>query len=333
MKKRILMISPQGFSPVRAYRGEGAFLQLYRLDPEIEILFPSHDEAWKDLMVCDIVYCFRTFDGNTQKIAALALDMGKPVWFDLDDDVYHVRRSHPNYAGLNNPDLHNIVDWFIRNATCVTYSTLALKESVRFKRSKNTMILPNALDDYTLMTPTHKTGAHDSVHWRGGASHQEDLLFFVEDLGQIVRLTKGNVHFHGWDPWFLDLPEERRHAYIPDYLRYMLQFSGCFPGVAIVPLMDCPFNRAKSNIAALEAIWCGALPVVPDWPEWQFPSVSKYENPSDFERATLTALGWNPTELHRIWAENMDFIREKYVLSVTNQARVKIIEKLMEGAR
>src|SRR5208283_4341058 len=150
MKKRILMISPPGFSPVRAYRGEGVFLHLPKLDPEIEIIFPSHDEPWKDILSADIVYCFRTFDPKSQQVAAQALDMGKPIWFDLDDDVYRVRRSHPNYAGLSSQGLKNLVDWFLRTSAVVTVSTPALAESLKFKRSGDFTVIPNAIDNYTL---------------------------------------------------------------------------------------------------------------------------------------------------------------------------------------
>ena len=35
-----------------------------------------------------------------------------------------------------------------------------------------------------------------------------------------------------------------------------------------MPLEDNAFNRAKSDIAALEASVFGAVPIVPDWAEW-----------------------------------------------------------------
>jgi hypothetical protein len=36
----------------------------------------------------------------------------------------------------------------------------------------------------------------------------------------------------------------------------------------VVPLRDNAFNRAKSNIAQLEATFGGMLTVGPKWPEW-----------------------------------------------------------------
>jgi hypothetical protein len=47
------------------------------------------------------------------------------------------------------------------------------------------------------------------------------------------------------------------------------------PHFVVVPLQDNPFNRAKSNIAELEAQAAGAIAIVPDWEEWR--SVVRYK--------------------------------------------------------
>jgi hypothetical protein len=327
MKKRILMISPPGFSPVRAYRGEGAFLHLHRLDPEIEILFPRHDESWKDILGADIVYFFRSFEPKGQQVAQLALDMKKPIWFDLDDDVYHVRRSHPNYAGLSAPGLRNILDWFLRVATVVTVSTPALAESLKFKCHNGFTVIPNAIDDYTLKMLRPEPEPRGIVHWRGGSSHQEDLLLYADELKKI----KDCIFFHGWDPWFLEMDPLQSLPYIPDYYRYMSALQEAHPTVVIVPLQDCPFNRAKSNIAALEAIWAGAIPVVPDWPEWDIPGAVKYY-PGRLDMGGLARYVEKAMELpDKAAEEGRAWVLENRVLSVVNPLRAKIIQQLMEA--
>ena len=331
MKKRLLMVSPPGFSPVRAYRGEGAFLHLPKLDPEIEILFPRHDEPWKDLLSCDAVYCFRTFEEKYRRLGELAVDMGKPLWFDLDDDVFDIRRSHPNYAGLTSPEVQNCAKWFLAHSNVVSVSTkeLALVVADKMKRIGN-YVIPNAIDDYTIPPVEYETRDKVDLHWRGGSSHLEDLFFFHDELEEIIGETDGRLHFHGFDPWFLDIPESRVRRYIMDYRAYMNDLIDSEPWGVVVPLMDVPFNRCKSSIAALEGIWAGAVPVVPEWEEWEYPERFAYnENNLSFSEQALKVMALPPAEHKRLVKVYQDWMRQDRVLSVVNQQRVKILERLV----
>jgi hypothetical protein len=197
---------------------------------------------------------------------------------------------------------------------------------LRFKRHGAFTVIPNAIDDYTLSMPplVDPTG---TVHWRGGASHQEDLFFFRD----IFHDINPPVFYHGWDPWFLNVSPDHVFPYIPDYYRYMALLAESHPTAVIVPLMDCPFNRCKSNIAALEAIWAGAIPVVPDWPEWQFPGSVNYQF-ADLARSTNRALELTAGR-EVLNEQSKQWLLKNRVLSVVNPFRVKIIRELMEGGK
>ena len=269
--------------------------------------------------------------GNGRRIAELAVDMGKPVWFDMDDNVWAVRRSHPNYAGIRNPEFLKIVEWFVLNSTFITVSTEELKKTIKqFELTgplgTTTEVVPNALDDYTMAFRKPSDSIVPTAHWRGGSSHQEDLRHFEKGLSDIA----GMLYFHGFDPWWMGVNESHVFPYIPDYYRYMAHLRFKNPRAVVVPLMDCPFNRCKSNIAALEAIWAGSIPIVPGaWEEWDIPGAFAYTTQFDIAEITKQVLHLSSEAYRKNINQLQAWVLENRVLSVVNQQRVKILERLV----
>jgi hypothetical protein len=81
--------------------------------------------------------------------------------------------------------------------------------------------------------------------------------------------------FMGSNPWYLHksqvglLSEVQHIPWQPNTVAYVDALFDVRPHFVVVPLQDNPFNRAKSNIAELEAQAAGAIAIVPDWEEWK----------------------------------------------------------------
>jgi hypothetical protein len=136
--------------------------------------------------------------------------------------------------------------------------------------------------------------------------------------------------FLGYDPWYMRAGEEAKkrisfQPYNTDYFGFMGQFKRMKPWTHIVPLTDNPFNRAKSNISALEAIYAGAIPIVPDWEEWQIPGAMRYNSFESFGETVKTAMAIQPKAHIFLWDMCISWIRENRILSVTNQARIEAL--------
>jgi len=310
---RVLLLSPPGWAPVRYYRGEGAMLQLWRIDPSIEVVTPRYDEIWKDLIACDIVYCFRTFDDRCLSVAQKAKDLGKKIWFDLDDAVWALEPSHPSYAGYG-PKTLQIIEWFVQNSDKITVSTKEIKK----RMMSDCEVIPNALDFYTLKYEPINSRIENQLHWRGGASHAEDLYEFREEMGKHITV------YHGFNPpW-----HKRKHfPYVFDYFQYI---QDLFASCVVVPLIDNVFNRCKSNIAALEAIYAGAIPIVPAWEEWEFPERYAYSTKEEFSARIEEVLALSFEEYRAKVETYRKWVKENRSLEIMNKRRVEIVGELCQ---
>ncbi len=139
-------------------------------------------------------------------------------------------------------------------------------------------------------------------------------------------------YFQGYNPYFITerMPEHKAltntHIPIDTYFRHI--HSAIRPSLCIVPLWDSPFNKAKSNIAALEAAFAGAPALVPDWAEWKLPGSIRYSSVEDFEKKLDDALS-NPDVLKEKAKETWDYVSTHLMLKQVNQQRAAILRELL----
>lgn len=344
---KILFVSSNGQSPVRIYRGEGVLNRLRKLDPSVELVFPSPGrEMWVDLLSVDVVYFLRCTMQHHVELAMDALNMGVPIWYDLDDDMFSIPPSNPASEQMTK-DRKDRCAWFLVNSMVVTVSTKDLQQKVgkiRGTGEAGVVLVPNALDDYAFPDLLQWPGdrKRDVVLWRGGVTHQGDLLEFAGEFWKFFEQTPETVkvNFVGYQPFFLAggfrwldraVNFTNRMGFTPyqDYFAYMGYLRDVAqPATVCVPLVDDPFNRSKSNIALLEAIYAGAVPVVPDWEEWDYPEVSKYSGIEDFSRALLAGYGWSDGYRKKMWEKNIEHLKKNHLLSEVNKKRMQVLEAL-----
>jgi len=100
------------------------------------------------------------------------------------------------------------------------------------------------------------------------------------------------------------------------------------PTVLIVPLKDCEFNKAKSNIAWIEGVFSGGIALAPDWEEWKRPGCITYSSPDDFMNKLERILSGR-IDVARERKAGWDYIRTELNLSRVNRLRVKLIKDMM----
>ena len=352
---KILYISRYGQSPVRIYRGEGVLERLKKIDPSIDIVYPVK-EVWVDALKADVAYFLRCQNRAEMNVAMDCLSMGLPVWYDIDDDFFNIPRDNPASQGIAD-EQKAVVDWFLKNATAVSVTTNVLLDQVVKHRgnAEGVHLIPNALDDYAFpdIALSVEKFANDVkiISWRGGVTHQGDLLHYASEIWSLLANTQKNVKlcFMGYDPWYLvkglpwaDHPKTMDYGdrisalpYSPDYYSYMGYFKNVVkPWAHMVPLHDNQFNRAKSNIALLEAVWAGAIPVVPWMEGWDYPAVIPYfeeEGKETLSSALMRALSMTEEEKEICRVQNVQYLLKNHVLSVVNQKRIELLKGLVHA--
>lgn len=314
---------------------------------------------WATLKSSDVVFMQRPYLKAHATIFEMSRDCGKPVWLDFDDDLFKVPLSNKSFRSYNNIETHNNMTHMICKADVITVSTQELKQSIggilwniaktkaddpEFKLNQNKVIVaPNGYD--ADLFSHYRTGPFKKVQnklitWRGSDTHDKDLMCFTPQIkSAFSKHLDWRLNLVGSPFWYtvecLDNIEglQPNNIILSDpmdpiqYFKFLWMTS---PSLVFVPLWDCKFNRAKSNIAWIEGAHAGAVTLAPDWEEWQKPGVVTYKDTADFENK-LDQFMSGKFDNAKLYAESWDYINKNLTLDVINaNTREGILEKLFQ---
>ena len=210
--------------------------------------FTLHDA----IMFGDAVLMCRPFTAQQVEICKVIKGAGKALIIDFDDNYACLPSFNPNKKAFDGclPNLQAMM----KEADAVTVSSQALVDAVTAWGAKKAVLVKNAIDDsFKSMVP--KQERSKTLLWRGGPSHSGDLYAGRETFKRMNKTHE--IVFVGAVP---DFAYELRHKHVPtsDYAAYLVAMNNVAPEYVYVPLVDCPFNHAKSDCAASEAYLIGA---------------------------------------------------------------------------
>lgn len=192
-------------------------------------------------------------------IMALQESYNRPILAEYDDDIYSTHSGSPAFKNVqpgSNVELWG--DEQITKADGLIVSTDYLKK-VYQKKNNRISVIPNAIDFeiWDNLKKRKKRGKKIKIGWEGGAGHQMNLRLLKEPVKRILDEFP-NVEFHflygGYKPDYLD----HKRIIFEDYHKwksidkYPQALKNAGFDIAIAPLRDLPFNRAKSNLRYLE---------------------------------------------------------------------------------
>ena len=199
---------------------------------------------------------------------------GKFVVYEADDDVFTERETQRRVEldwtdGKSLEDLESERQerlWAMQQCDGVTVSTQRLATIVRQFTDKPVVVVPNAIDLrwFTAVVRGSKRQVEGlTVGWAGGRRHDRDVEAMAEAWGRIARRFP-DVTFvvQGHQPEVIreNVPAERIVSlpWLPPET-YPVGIRQVDIGCCAVA--DTPFNRAKSNIKAMEYAAAGAAVV------------------------------------------------------------------------
>ena len=288
----------------------------------ITVANPSLGVAWPDILQYDLVFCHRPCRGDDLTILKIAHNCGVPVWVDYDDWLFDIPGWNPNAGYYNDMGVQNIMAHCIASADLVSCTTFELYN--KFKQvNPNTVIIPNAYrsDLFPYRAKTLEPRQPIS-YWRGTNTHDADLLSVRDGFQQL----NGKTIFMGGSSWLLlsGMPKDSYHIMNSrDLFAFNRSIYDMRPKVMVFPLVDCFFNRCKSNIAYIEAMHAGALCVAPDMPEWKREGVITYipHDSNSFRDAVNHALEFLEQDHQTVL--NAAFQTMKETLDITNVNKIR----------
>ncbi len=218
----------------------------------------------------DVCIVQRTAFGDAavaQRFLADARRVGCLVIVDSDDAFGVLDPDHPQYA--QQAERASILDDVMREADEVWLSTddlLALHPLPTARVVRNTLDLPRWTRRRDVAAPTADEPLR--VLYMGTATHDGDFAMVEPSLDRLHESHPGQfeVHVVGIGkglpdkPW-MDVLARPQTAY-PQFVPWLVGL-GPFD-IGLSPLLDSPFNRAKSDIKCLDYLALGSFPVVSD---------------------------------------------------------------------
>lgn len=192
----------------------------------------------------------------------------KPIVLDFDDNVQATRPYNPGYRSFH-PNSPNM-SWNIKSLgvfDALTVSTENLKEYYSKYMDKDKIyVCPNSLDweerdavygmDFSQRDLFKKKEGEIRIGWAGSAAHWENLRHIERAVVEILREYPQTTFYY--TGLFGDLFQDadikpRVHQMGWSQLRNWAKFNREMNfDIALAPLADNMFNRAKSNLRILE---------------------------------------------------------------------------------
>jgi len=229
---------------------------------------PSVEELSKDAKWADLLYFSRN---DVPQYIAQAGGLGdfhtKPIVLDIDDNVQATRPYNPGYRSFH-PNSPNMA-WNIKSLgvfDAITVSTENLKEYYsQYTDADKIYVCPNSLDwerrDKSLAKKyTSELYKKDKdeirIGWSGSAAHWENLKHIEKPIADILKkYPKATFYYTGLfgdlfqDPEIKDRVKTVSWAGLKDWSDRNVEMN---LDIAVAPLADNMFNRAKSNLRILE---------------------------------------------------------------------------------
>jgi GT2 family glycosyltransferase/glycosyltransferase involved in cell wall biosynthesis len=181
-----------------------------------------------------------------------------PLLYDLDDDLLHIPREHPDAKQLR-PRARTVTR-MMKGASAVWVSTPALAEALKDQR-RDVRVVPNGLDERlwsALSQPVPPRQGPVRILIMGTATHDGDFALVERALDQVktvftehVAIDLIGVSTRGDLPAWVNRPSvtPNASASYPGFVNWITQQHW---DIGIAPLADTPFNRSKSAIKTLD---------------------------------------------------------------------------------
>ncbi len=312
----------------------GPLSALRRVRPSLSIKVAEWPIEWVSMAMADAILIQRPHRPDQLSIAMMAKKHGIPLWVEHDDNIFSLPADNPAFDTFMRPEVHQVVAKILRMADVVTFSTIALAERMgQFVKGK-AFLVPNALmTNMVGHIPDHEGKKRmDAVMWRGSITHQRDLDSHTLSMVELSKLfPEMSWIFQGLSPAnyrILELLPRSQRGQSLDPLDYFGVLSATRPKIMMVPLVDNEFNRSKSNIAYIEAIYAGAICVAPDMPEWQRPGCVTYTDQRDFVGKMSWAMSMPAEEQNALWRAGRQHVEQHMTIETANHIRSAAIDHL-----
>jgi glycosyltransferase involved in cell wall biosynthesis len=305
-------------------------------DPgDVKLVPPLSIKGIDDLDSVDLVVMQRVATPRQVALIDALQSRGIAVVVDVDDLLSDIERDNNSYAYWN-ATIGKTPRWALLKAACrradlVTVSTPQLAK--HYAKHQRFEVLCNHLPNHAFASPdavheryaTH--GQEVVVGWTGSLdSHPHDLEILGSSMREVMD-EDPNIRFHVVgdaepvaEALALDPARVTGTGWVPitEYHQALQDID-----IALVPLQDSKFNRAKSHLKALEFAASGAFTVAKRLPEqinlMESVPVAGANGTKTFKYA-VQAIAWSIRENPELMANDArEIVNSTAAWAITNQ--------------
>lgn len=236
-----------------------------------EITFEVALEEWvkpEQITAADVIVACRNIEPTFRPIYELALSLGIPWIYDLDDNLWEVPREEGHSPYYHHPARQDMLNWMLHHARRVRVHSPRLIEMVR-PYNPNVHLVRAAVD-WSLVPPTLpdlSTGPIAVVY--ATSRRAGDILFdrMKGDLSQMLQKYGSRVHLHvmGADPGELRrFPQVIHHPYSEDYKQWFWEFTRAGYAIGLAPMLTDNFHQCKTDTKFRDYAAAGAAGIYQD---------------------------------------------------------------------
>jgi len=212
-----------------------------------------------DIQRADVIVFQRIHAKEHEELFKWAREENKKIVYEIDDSVWSIPVWNPAHR-IWNTELQERVSHFVSLCDAAFCTTRDLAQELS-QWNRRVFVLPNSLNLDTwreLPFNVTKSGREEiRIGWGGSPTHKDDLMTVarvMEDIAWKYRSKKLKYYFFGYAPSEL---VERLAGYVAfargvDIRIFPNRLHSLHFDIGLAPLVDCTFNRAKSNIKWLE---------------------------------------------------------------------------------
>ena len=325
----ILFLTISSSDSCAFYRSAGVIKDLRRKTDDNITLIQWDQVAmnWSTISQFDLIMFQRPFSKESLNLCGYIKQLGIKLWLDYDDNLFALNPENPAYRIYSNPEIQKNIQGMLKLADAVSVPTEYLKQAY-LEFNKNITIIPNAYNDALFTRPKDMVQRTNNCVWRGPEAHTFDIMTFSKEINKCTKnFPEWRFMFMGFSPWFLTKTDNKGHIPSLDVIVYFKTLLNMAPSCMHVPLHDNMFNRCKSNIAAIEGSYAGAVCIVPSW--WNFPGTLSYTDLDSYYEAIRSVLS-GEVDKEAMNKEAWEYIQDCLTLSKVNEMRIDLINSLLE---
>ena len=315
------------------YRGVLPMNELSRIDSDIKII-EKDKVGWMDLPNIDMVFYQRPHEENSKLIMEICRRNNKKIVIDHDDLLSAVPKENPFHIANKDKDYKKIYKDIIQLSNGVILSTQFLLDELkkyRYITDQKTCVVNNGFNDYLFELKNSFSDYNKCVLWRGTATHNVD---FAPYKNEVIDLIKNNRDFVFIFIGYLPFREIRTYSNVVykdvmDPVYYMHAIKKLQPSLGFYPLLDVPFNKAKSNIYKIELTYAGAVVMSPDFDEWKWNSDNQFmfDKKNLFKKMdkAIDMIRNKDEAIKQEYDNNFNYLKENLLLSNLNKIRLEFL--------